>query len=110
MDNNDCFEGVSKDFEGPILIEVFPEWRSGRGRFYRSGSRGYTNDISQAGVFFPKTFGAYQSERWQRVDAVLALQAGKKELLDKAEQCRKMADSVQETLDIIAVLKEGTNG
>lgn len=42
---------IPEGFDDLCLIEVMPEWRSGRGRFYRPKSDGYTDDPVQAGLY-----------------------------------------------------------
>jgi hypothetical protein len=42
---------VPDGYEGLCYIEVLPKWRSGRGRYYRPKSNGYTNTASEAGLY-----------------------------------------------------------
>jgi len=42
---------VPDDFTGPCLIEVKPGYRSGRGRWWRPKSNGYTDVCGEAGVY-----------------------------------------------------------
>lgn len=66
------FPPVAADFRGRCMFEVRPEWRSGRGRWWRDGGKGYTDDVSQAGIF-PDAEGVQGSERAYAVSADLVL-------------------------------------
>jgi len=69
----DSFPAVALGFDGPCLIEVRPEWRSGRGRFWRPNAAGYTDDVGRAGIY--KATERHESERSYFVDARVVLEA-----------------------------------
>lgn len=50
-DGESSFEPAPAGYSGPCLLEVVPEWRSGRGRFYRPDAQGYTDRPAMAGVW-----------------------------------------------------------
>lgn len=47
----DAFERAPDDFDGPVFFEVAPEWRSGRGRFWKPAAAGYTDHPGYAGIY-----------------------------------------------------------
>ena len=47
----ETFERVADDYTGPVLYEVAPRWRAGRGRWWRPGRQGYTDNPSFAGIY-----------------------------------------------------------
>lgn len=64
----DAFERVPNDFDGPVFYEVAPEWRSGRGRWWRPNSSGYTDHPAYAGIYAGPA-GVLGSERSYAVSA-----------------------------------------
>lgn len=66
----DTFPSVADNFRGPCMYEVRPEWRSGRGRWWRAVGQGYTDDVTQAGIYDGPD-GVSGSERSYAVSADL---------------------------------------
>lgn len=62
---------VDDDFTGPCLIEVKPQHRSGRGRWWRPKSNGYTDIPGEAGVYSAEEAAkvCVNQDRIYRVDA-----------------------------------------
>lgn len=46
-----AFDPAPDGYDGPVMYEVRPDRRSGRGRFWRPGGAGYTDHPSYAGVY-----------------------------------------------------------
>jgi hypothetical protein len=42
---------IPDGFDDLCMIEVLPNWRAGRGRFWGPNRNGYTNDPKQAGLY-----------------------------------------------------------
>ena len=51
LDDDGAFDPAPDGYPGPCLLEVVPECRPGRGRFYRENAMGYTDYPAQAGVW-----------------------------------------------------------
>lgn len=85
----DRFEPVPPDFDGPCFLEVLPEHRGGRGRWWCPGAQGYTDDVSAAGLY--PAVKALGSERTRAVSAEAvadALEAAWKDLGQKLSTLR----------------------
>ena len=65
------FPTVPKGFAGPVMIEVWPTYRTGRGRFWRPKGGGYTDFPWRAGLFSARA----ETERYHCVSAVQVLRA-----------------------------------
>ena len=51
LDDDGSFEPAPPGYPYACFLEVLPECRSGRGRFYRKDAQGYTNFPAQAGMW-----------------------------------------------------------
>ena len=83
----DDFPAVPADFDGPVVFEVRPEWRSGRGRWRRSNCALYTSDPQDAGVY-PSARGVAGSELSYAVDVRVLARA----LREEGGRCLAVAD------------------
>lgn len=89
----ETFPAVSADFTGPCLLEVKPNRRSGRGRFWLPGGD-YTNDLLRAGVYPAAEANALAGGHSYAVDALAALAAEEERLACFARVVRGLAKLV----------------
>lgn len=95
----DYFPRVPADHVGPVFYEVAPEFRSGRSRWWRHNSQGYTDAIEQAGVY-PNARGIEGSERSYAVSAADVLAAYVAFVDSAATAAQKLAVRVAEVRDV----------
>lgn len=70
-----------------VIREVLPEYRSGRGRYWRAGGLGYTNKIEWAGLYEAGSAG--NGERYREFEAMFMLEDAieeQRELLARLEK------------------------
>lgn len=83
----DEFPAVPDDFDGAMIYEVKPEWRSGRGRWWRPNGHGYTNDPQEVGLY-RSVAAVIGSERHYAVDVRVLAQA----MREEGGRCLAIAD------------------